>query len=49
MENLGFLVNKEKSKSEPSNSAKLSGFIWNTQEMRIELTQDKKQKILVKA
>lgn len=49
LKNLGFIVNLEKSNIVPSKSAKYLGFIWNTQKMSIELTDDKKKTIYTKA
>lgn len=49
IERLGFIINKEKSILEPMNEIKYLGFIWNTTNMKIELTRDKKESIYLKA
>lgn len=49
LENLGFIVNKEKSTLEPSKQIKFLGFNWNSKKMSLKLTKDKKEKILLRA
>lgn len=46
LESLGFVVNYEKSCMFPSRTQKFLGFIFNSAKMAIEITEDKKQKII---
>lgn len=45
LENLGFLINKEKSSLPPSMRCKYLGFIFNSELMVLELPSEKRQKI----
>lgn len=49
LENLGFILNKEKCNLEPSRKIKFLGFLWNSKDMQIELTKEKRNLILEKA
>ena len=45
-ENLGFIVNKEKSSFEPKQEMKFLGYLFNTVEMTIKPDQDKREKTI---
>lgn len=45
LESLGFIINKEKSKMEPSGRCRFLGFVYDTTSMVIELPEEKKEKI----
>lgn len=49
LQNLGFIVNLEKSNIIPTKKVKYLGFNWNTRKMIIELTTEKKETIYKKA
>ncbi|KAJ8945284.1 hypothetical protein NQ317_001091 [Molorchus minor] len=46
LESLGFLINREKSMITPSQRCKFLGFVFDSMEMTLELTIEKRQKIL---
>ena len=46
LESLGFLINKEKSMNFPATQCKFLGFIINSSQMTLELTQEKRKKVV---
>ncbi|CAD6221834.1 GSCOCG00011654001-RA-CDS, partial [Cotesia congregata] len=45
LESLGFILNFKKSNLDPSTSCKFLGFIFNSQQMTIELTKEKRNNL----